>query len=186
MSVSPERKEQSTDVAGGVDPLPLSEEECFDLLSDYRRRLTVEYLSSSGEVTTIQELAVKIAARENGIPEERVTDQQQKRAYTSLYHFHVPRMAEIGVVEYDEGKDTVATGPSAATLEPYLDTDERKQINRVLYSGLALLNLVAIAIFAVGWWGLSTVSEGGIVLFTVLIFIANALAHASVASTERE
>lgn len=186
MSVSSKRKEQSTDVAGGIHPSPLSEEECFDLLSDYRRRLTVEYLRSRGEVTTIQELAIKIAARENGIPEDRLTDKQQKRVYTSLHHLHVPRMAEMGVIEYDEGKDTVAIGPSAATLEPYLDTDERKQTDRVPYAGLAILNLMAIGIVTVGWWVLPSVSAGGIVLLALVIFLLNALVHASVAATERE
>ncbi|MCU4754039.1 hypothetical protein OB919_18995 [Halobacteria archaeon AArc-curdl1] len=92
----------------------------------------------------------------------------------------------MGVIEYNEEKDRVAIGPSAVTLEPYLSTDRRKQTNKILYSGLAILNLVAIAIVAVGWWVLSTASSGEIVLFTLVVFLVNTLAYASVAGVERE
>ncbi|MFP9060547.1 hypothetical protein ACLI4R_08435 [Natrialbaceae archaeon A-chndr2] len=186
MNVNTEHKKRSTDVGGRVAPKSISEEECFALLSDYRRRLAVEYLSRTGEATTVQELAAKIAAQETGVPEERITDQQQNRVSTSLHHHHVPRMAEMGVIEYNEEKDRVAIGPSAVTLEPYLSTDRRKQTNKILYSGLAILNLVAIAIVAVGWWVLSTASSGEIVLFTLVVFLVNTLAYASVAGVERE
>ncbi|WP_418286028.1 DUF7344 domain-containing protein [Halorubrum sp. DTA46] len=72
---------------------------CYSLLEDTRRSL--------------RELARNIAAWENEIPEDAVTDSQQQRVYVSLYHVHVPKLADDGVVWFDAASETVTAARNA-------------------------------------------------------------------------
>lgn len=72
---------------------------CYSLLEDTQRSLT--------------ELATEIAAWENDTPEEAVTQRQRDRVYLSLYHTHVPKLVDIGVVGFDEENGTVTPAENA-------------------------------------------------------------------------
>jgi len=62
---------------------------------------------------TLDDLARKVAAWENDIPEDEVTDQQQERVYLSLYHAHIPKLAEEGVLRFDEATETITATENA-------------------------------------------------------------------------
>lgn len=46
--------------------------------------------------------------------EEPVDREQAKQVHCSLYHLHVPKLAEAGLVEYDEGERRVALADSTS------------------------------------------------------------------------
>lgn len=98
----------------------LEEDVVFDLLSNSRRRHVLTYLLNHGRKATIQKLARSIAARENGIPVEEVTKEQQKRTYVSLYQTHVPYLEDAGLVTRDEETGTIVLEDSVEDIESYL------------------------------------------------------------------
>ncbi len=92
----------------------------FDLLSSPRRRMVLYYLREHGGSATITELAERIAAMENDTDVESLTRQQQKRVYVSLYQTHVPKMADSGIIDYDQDSGEVALTSQARDIDSYL------------------------------------------------------------------
>jgi len=99
---------------------PLSEDTVFDVLSSPRRRYLLYYLRTVGGAAELNEIAQQVAAWENGIEVERIERQQRKRVYVSLYQSHVPRLAEVGIIEYDADAGVVALADAAETIDAFL------------------------------------------------------------------
>ena len=72
---------------------------CYSLLGDTRWSLT--------------DLATRIAVWENDLSEDEVTESQRKRVYVSLYHAHVPKLVENGVIEFDDEEETIRPAENA-------------------------------------------------------------------------
>jgi predicted transcriptional regulator len=72
---------------------------CYSLLEDAPQSLT--------------ELATTIAAWENEVSEREVTRRQRERVSVSLYHAHVPKLVDLGVVSFDEASGTVTPAENA-------------------------------------------------------------------------
>lgn len=98
----------------------LSQDTAFDLLSNARRRLALQYLQEANGPVSIGELATQVAAMENDIPVEEVDSQQRKRTYVSLYQTHVPKLAKAGAVEYDAEEGIVELDGDARMITSYL------------------------------------------------------------------
>lgn len=101
----------------------LSQDVVFDILSSPRRRYMIHYLRSNEGKEEVTELAKHVAAWEYEVDLEALTDQQQKRVYVSLYQTHVPKLADIGVVTYDEETRMVELTDRASNVEAYVSSD---------------------------------------------------------------
>jgi len=163
----------------------LSYDECFDLLSSYRRRYTLHYLEQNGEEASISDLSEQVAAWENEKSMQEVSYNERKRVYTSLQQVHLPRMDEVGVVEFDENQGTVETGPAAEKLDIYLDVVTDRDVPwSVLYVGIAVTNA---GLFGAGLAGapvLAQIDPTGWAVFAVTTFLVVSLTHAYLARTE--
>ena len=90
----------------------------FEVLSRERRRYALYCLQRYRNPMTLADLADEVALLERGersladVPEEKV-----KSVYMSLYHSHVPKMADEGVVEYDQDEDAVRLTYEFTTLD---------------------------------------------------------------------
>lgn len=102
-------------------PESLSLDVVFGLLSVERRRRTLIELRQTDGQTTLSDLATRLAALENDIPEGRVTSDQRKRVYIALYQSHLPKLDDADVIEFDQARGTVELGSNASVLYPYLD-----------------------------------------------------------------
>lgn len=87
----------------------------FDALSHPRRRYLCYTLLEDTE-WSLTELAAKIAAWENDVPEHAVSDQQRERTYVSLYHAHVPNLVEDGIVSFEGETESITAGENAAQV----------------------------------------------------------------------
>lgn len=77
----------------------LTESERYQLLASDRRRLTLDVLDGRTDPVDIEDLAAGIAARENGLG---ATDEEAiERVMIALHHSHLPKMADLGVIDYD-------------------------------------------------------------------------------------
>jgi DNA-binding transcriptional ArsR family regulator len=105
------------------DPTP---DQVFATLSNARRRMVLSYLRTHDPPVTVDELSEQIAAAEHDVEPGSVTQRQRKRAYVSVYQTHLPKLAQMGFVDYDEEAGLVRSTDRADTIDPYLTrpTDE--------------------------------------------------------------
>lgn len=88
----------------------------FDALADSRRRFVLAYLWEQERSVSLREVAARIADRERdeqsgdaatesltaGITADEITS-----VHIGLYHAHIPKLCEAGVVEYSRDRDAV-------------------------------------------------------------------------------
>ena len=103
-----------------ADDRPVSLDALFDLLSAFRRRTAYRTLLAHGDLS-LPDLAdeVVIAECDRTLPEIDPDDVLQ--VYLSLYHTHVPKLAEAGLVEYDQDGDFVALTDDGRALESVVE-----------------------------------------------------------------
>lgn len=163
----------------------ISHDECFELLSNHRRRFTLHHLRQAENGTDLGELAEQVAAWENEVPLEEISYDQRKRVYTSLQQVHLPRMDDMGVVEFDDREGTVTMGPAAEELDIYMEVVRGKDVPwGYFYPGLAAVNFAVVGLAAGGVPGFDAFSGLGVAVFVATTFLVASLAHLYVARTE--
>jgi hypothetical protein len=95
----------------------------FEILKNSRRREVIHYLrdQESDERVALGELAEHVAAIENDTTTDQLTSSQRKRVYVGLYQCHLPKMDDMGVVDFNQDRGHVALAPQADCLTEYLD-----------------------------------------------------------------
>lgn len=102
----------STEDAAAADSgdRAVSLDQIFDMLRNSRRRQVFRILTETDRIE-IGELAERIAARELDKPRKRLSSQERKRLYVALYQAHLPKLADVGAITYDERRGLVTPGP---------------------------------------------------------------------------
>lgn len=109
----------------GTDSRTLSDDVTFRVLKNRRRRQALQCLRRAGGESCLSDLAEHVAAMENGVAVRELTSAQRKRAYVTLYQYHLPTMDEAGVVEYDRDRGDVELLDAASELFEYLGEPDR-------------------------------------------------------------
>jgi len=89
----------------------------LDALGDFRRRCTLAALLSHGDLP-LADLADEVTVEERGRPLTSVDAETVLEVYLSLYHTHVPKLSDAGLVAYDQQRDVVALTDAGRGLEP--------------------------------------------------------------------
>lgn len=102
----------------------LTHEEVYEILAHPRRRHVVAALHEGDSQWSLDELSRYVAEREydvlgTGVPEETV-----EQVSTSLYHAHLPKLTETGVVAYDSEQRQVAATPNTRRVRTVLQAVE--------------------------------------------------------------
>ncbi|MCU4754108.1 hypothetical protein OB919_19345 [Halobacteria archaeon AArc-curdl1] len=111
----------------------------YEALGHPRRRYLCYTLLENTEWSTT-ELSTKIAAWEREVPDHKVTDDQRERVYVSLYHTHIPKLVDEGILSFDDASETITPASNAeqvlgalegmgATLDSEQEQHAREQIN---------------------------------------------------------
>ena len=109
-------------IQGRGEEQELSLDEIFELLKNERRREVIKYLLESPDGrATLSDLAELIAAKENDIEIRELSSDQRKRVYVGLYQCHLPKMDDMGVIDFESNRGTVELNSSVAQLQPYLE-----------------------------------------------------------------
>lgn len=95
-----------------LPPDVLEIEHVYTALGHPRRRYLCYTLLEDAE-WSLTDLATKIAAWENDISEQAVTENQRERVYVSLYHAHVPKLIDESVITFDELTETISASEHA-------------------------------------------------------------------------
>ncbi|MDS0293053.1 DUF7344 domain-containing protein [Halogeometricum luteum] len=93
----------------------LSFDAAFDVLSNARRRYVVDCLRGR-DSAALAALADDVAARERRAEDD--ADPDAETVAVSLYHVHLPKLAEAGLVEYDSERRTAALREGVGRLAP--------------------------------------------------------------------
>ncbi|WP_128477085.1 DUF7344 domain-containing protein [Halorussus pelagicus] len=100
---------------------PLSQDNVFDALASKRSRYVLVTLRDAEGPVGVRELVDTVAAWETNKPIDLVSEEHCKRVFTSLCHSQLPKLAMMGLVEYDEDDEVVKRGPYAEQADAYLD-----------------------------------------------------------------
>lgn len=91
-----------------AEPFDEDPELVFDALSEADRRFLVAVLVEDGGAVSLEELARRLAARERDERPADLSESAVESSLTALYHSHVPKLADAGVVNHDRESGTVA------------------------------------------------------------------------------
>lgn len=103
------------------DPDSSSLDVIFDALSVRRCRYALRSLEASETPISLDELAEEVAVREHETAIDDVPSEAVKRVYASLYHSHVPKLADADLVDYDWEHETVALSGNGEWMSRHLD-----------------------------------------------------------------
>jgi hypothetical protein len=84
----------------------------YDALSAPRRCYTIQALAASDDRSVdVSTLSRQITAIEQDIKPAHASGEPYRNVYTALNQSHLPTLADLGIVEYDADRKTVAPGP---------------------------------------------------------------------------
>lgn len=112
--------DDEADVAG------LEQDIVFDLLQNSRRRALLRYLEEREEAELV-EIAEHVAAEENDVELSETTEDSRRSVYISLYQTHVPKLADHGIIEYDEDEKLVSLRDPADRLLLHINLDRQRR-----------------------------------------------------------
>lgn len=104
----------------------LDRTEIFELLSSRRRRYVISACQQLDPPLEVGDLAESVAAWECEKPVKAVTAEERRRVYTSLQQTHLPRLDDVGIIEYERGTVTDVDGIEG--LEVYLEVVPEDEI----------------------------------------------------------
>jgi len=77
----------------------------FSALADGRRRFVIGALESCGGSLALADLAAEVADRDEGT--DASVSEHVRRVEIELYHVHVPKLAAVGLVQFDRDRNVV-------------------------------------------------------------------------------
>lgn len=150
----------------------------FEILSNKRRRMVLYYLRQNGGRGTVQEVAEQIAALENDVPIDKLSAQQRKRVYVSLYQTHVPKLDQTGIIDYDDSQGELRLTDRAMEFDSYLTRPSESTYPwQKHYFVLALLGAVVFTLLAMNLPGFAVIPPSIVGFGLVFVFGLSAVIH---------
>lgn len=86
----------------------------FDLLrNEHRRRLLAELVANTPQP-------------EVPVGNECLSQDEMTHREIEMYHIHLPKLQDAGVIEWDRGNQQVLKGPAFDQIRPYLEVVRRE------------------------------------------------------------
>jgi hypothetical protein len=128
----------------------LSAVEIHDVLANERRKMVIDLLRRERTEMSARDLSEHIAERETG--ESPPPRNKRQSAYVSLHQTHLPKLDELGIIEYDQSEKTVALDDEAnRQVSVYMETVPKYGISwSEYYAGVSVLGLLLVAATGVG------------------------------------
>lgn len=183
MTASGTEDEASTETDYGAlpeDEDDLDRDEIFEVLSNERRRLVLHYLKRQSESESVDfaTLVDQVAAWENETQVRDLDSSDRKCVYTALRQTHLPKLDDLGVVNYDSQRGGVTLTDKVEDIEVYMEYIPEHDVS---WSRLYLLlsSLSGLFVFLV-WGGIGPfggVSGFALATGIILAFGISALYH---------
>lgn len=112
-------------MTNGGDP---SLSRVLEALADTRSRYLCHYVVEN-EPCDIEECADAVAAWETGTEPAAVPEERHRHVKTSLFHNHLPKLRDLGIVEYDERTGDIRCQHLPPHLEKLLTVVRKLETN---------------------------------------------------------
>lgn len=146
-----------------IDP-----EVIHDVLRNNRRRLTLQYLKQRLEPVSLRNLSERIAELEAS--ETPAPRKLRQSVYNSLHQTHLPKLDEIGIVEYDKNRKMISLTERARDVDIYMDVGMGWGITwATYYRTLGVFGLVSIVLSEVSTPLLNAVEP--LLIATLFLFV---------------
>lgn len=121
----------------------LPESQIHTILSNPRRSHALRHLYLSGGTITVNELSHLVAEHETG--ESPPPRNVRESVYVSLHQTHLPKLHELGIVEYDRERKEIHLRQRARDVDLYMEVVTRHGITwSEFFQGLGIFSLLAI------------------------------------------
>lgn len=163
---------------GGVfskepDRSSLEKADIHDVLRNDRRRHIIEHLTQVGE-TTARELSEVIAEAESG--ESPPPRNVRQSVYVTLQQTHLPKLAELDIIDYDDDSKTVSLSEHAEDVSIYLEVVPKYGLSwSEFYAGLSVLGILLVLATYVHVPFLDYVAPAYWALFVFCLIIVSAI-----------
>jgi len=159
--------------SNGEDP---SVDELYGVFANRRRRFALHYLQRVDGRTDFGEMAEQIAAWECEKARREVTSNERKYVYSALQQRHLPKMHDIGLVEFDKRDGTVEPTPVLDETDVYAEVVEKGNVPwGVYFFGLSAVHSVLLALVGFDVALLTAFSDFEWALFFVSSFLVSSL-----------
>lgn len=131
------------------DTAQLSNEEIHDVLRNERRRRVIDILQSSNGTVSVRELSEEIGSieAESNPPPRNI----KQSVYVSLLQTHLPKLNELGIIDYESDRKMVKVDGRLEDLSVYMETVPKYGLSKVeYYAALGLLGILTISAAEVG------------------------------------
>ena len=163
-----------TDV-GSID-----RDEVFDVLSNQRRLYVLHYLKRENGDSTVSfgELVDHVAAWENDTTVDQLDAAERKSVYTALRQSHLPKLEDVGIVDYDDDLDEIELTETGEAVQLYLEYVPRDDISwSQYYLGLSSLCALLVASAWIGVPLLSALSWPVLLGVIIAAFLLSSIVH---------
>lgn len=103
-----------------------------------RRRYLLYCLYLYSNPILLSDIAYQVTIWEGNQQSDDIAE-ERFRTYMSLYHDHLPELADEGIVEYDQQEDVVTLGPKQGEVEERLEHHLSQEIDTLLSAEQATL-----------------------------------------------
>lgn len=97
---------------------PIDNDEAYDVLGARRRRFVIVCLHEHETSLGLADIADELASWEHDAKLTDIPAEEVKRTYLDLYHRHIPKLEDAGIVEYQQDTDMVALAELAENFLP--------------------------------------------------------------------
>lgn len=158
------------------EPDALEPGEIHDILRNDRRRLAIKSLREHGGSLSVRDLSEGVAARETG--ESPPPRDKRRSVYVSLHQTHLPKLDDLGIVEYDTDAKEVHLLDRAAEVTTYMEVVPRYGITWAeYYLVLGLLGFGTVLAASIGTPLLGAIGAPAVAVVYLLILACSAAYH---------
>jgi hypothetical protein len=135
-------------------------------------------LKGRDEPVELGDVAEQVAAWEYDTDISQVSYDERKRVYTALQQSHLPKMDDVGVVDFDKNRGVVEPTAALEDVEVYMDIVRGNEIPwSSYYLGLAAAATSLMLAVAVDAWPFTVLSDVSWGVAVAAAFAVSAVVH---------
>ncbi|WP_424018461.1 DUF7344 domain-containing protein [Halorientalis pallida] len=150
--------------------------EIHDILRNDRRRLAIKCLREQDGALSVRDLSEEVATRETG--ESPAPRDKRRSVYVSLHQTHLPKLDDLGIVNYDTDSKEVRLRDRAAEITTYMEVVPRYGITWAeYYLVLGILGFGTVLAASIGTPLLGAIGTPAVAAAYLLILTGSAAFH---------
>jgi len=153
-----------------------STDELYDIFANRRRRYALHYLQQVDGRADFGEMAEQIAAWECEKHRQEITSNERKYVYSALQQRHLPKMDDVGLVEFDKREGSVEPTDVLDEVDVYAEVVGEGNVPwGVYFVGLAAVQSVLLAFVGFDATPLTALSDFEWAIFLVAALVVSSL-----------